>query len=91
VKDTELRVTGSYVDTRAFGGKAVRFGTDVVYQGKVHLRAGYVGHDRLVDATEALGFGLQSGSLVFDIARTFGGIQADNGQAPVWVSLRYLF
>jgi hypothetical protein len=91
VKDTELDVTGSYVDTRSFGGKAVRFGLDVVYEGKVHLRAGYVGHDRLVDATEALGFGLQSGSLVFDIARTFGGIQADNGQAPVWVSLRYLF
>jgi hypothetical protein len=79
------------VDTRSFGGKAVRFGTDVVYEGKVHLRAGYVGHDRLADATASLGFGLQSGSFVFDIARTFGGIQADNGQAPVWVSLRYLF
>jgi hypothetical protein len=91
VKDTELRVNGSYVDTRSFGGKAVRFGTDVVYEGKVHLRAGYVGHDRLADATASLGFGLQSGSFVFDIARTFGGIQADNGQAPVWVSLRYLF
>jgi hypothetical protein len=50
-----------------------------------------VGHDRLAGATASLGFGLQSGSLVFDIARTFGGIQADNGQAPVWVSLRYLF
>ena len=43
------------------------------------------------DASASLGFGLQSGSLVFDIARTFGGIPADNGQAPVYVSLRYLF
>jgi hypothetical protein len=91
VKDTELRAAGSFVDTRSFGGKAVRFGTDVMYQGKVHLRAGYVGHDRRGDASASLGVGLQSGSLVFDIARTFGGIPADNGQAPVYVSLRYLF
>jgi hypothetical protein len=91
VKDTELRASGSYVDTRAFGGKSVRFGTDVVYQGTVHLRAGYVGHDRRGDATASLGFGLQSGSFVFDIARTFGGIPAENGQSPVWISLRYLF
>jgi hypothetical protein len=91
VKDTELRASGSFVDTRSFGGKAVRFGTDVMYQGKVHLRAGYVGHDRRGDASAALGLGLQSGSLVFDLARTFGGIPADNGQAPVYVSLRYLF
>jgi len=91
VKDTELRMAGSFVDTRSFGGKAVRFGTDVTYQNKVHLRAGYVGHDRRGDASASLGFGLQSGSLVFDIARTFGGIPAENGQAPVYVSLRYLF
>ena len=91
VKDTELRASGSFVDTRSFGGKAVRLGTDVMYQNKVHLRAGYVGHDRRGDASASLGFGLQSGSLVFDIARTFGGIPADNGQAPVYVSLRYLF
>lgn len=91
VKDTELRASGSFVDTRNFGGKAVRFGTDVVYEGKVHLRAGYVGHDRRGDATASLGFGLQSDSFAFDIARTFGGIPADNGQSPVWVSLRYLF
>lgn len=91
VKDTELRASGSFVDSRSFGGKAVRFGTDVTYQGKVHLRAGYVGHDRRGDASAALGLGLQSGGLVFDIARTFGGLPADNGQAPVYVSLRYLF
>ena len=91
VKDTELRVSGSFIDLRSFGGKAVRFGTDVVYQGKVHLRAGYVGHDRRGDSSASLGFGLQSGSFVFDIARTFGGLPADNGQPPTYVSLRYLF
>jgi hypothetical protein len=91
VKDTELRASGSFVDTRSFGGNSVRFGTDVMYQGKVHLRAGFVGHDRRGDASAALGFGLQSGGLIFDLARTFGGIPADNGQAPVYVSLRDLF
>lgn len=91
VKDTELRASGSFIDSRSFGGKSLRFGTDVMYQGTVHLRAGYVGHDRRGNASAALGFGLQSGGLVFDIARTFGGLPADNGQAPVYVSLRYLF
>lgn len=91
VKDTELRASGSFIDSRSFGGRAARFGTDVMYQGKVHLRAGYVGHDRRGDASASLGFGLQSGGFIFDIARTFGGLPADNGQSPVYVSLRYLF
>jgi hypothetical protein len=91
VKDTELRAAGSYINSREFGGKSVRFGTDVTYQGKLHLRAGFVGHDRRGDASASLGLGLQSGGFVFDIARTFGGLPADNGQSPVYVSLRYLF
>ena len=49
VKDTELRTAASYINSRSFGGKSVRVGTDVMYQGKVHLRAGYVGHDRRVE------------------------------------------
>jgi hypothetical protein len=91
VKDTELRALGSYVNTRRFGGKSVRLGTDLTYQGKLHLRAGYVGHDRREGTSAALGFGLQSGGLAFDIARTFGGLPAESGQSPVYVSLRYLF
>ncbi|HMG71137.1 MAG TPA: PorV/PorQ family protein [Gemmatimonadaceae bacterium] len=91
VKDTELRALGSFINTRTFGGKSVRFGTDVMYQGKVHLRAGYVGHDRRGSTSAALGFGLQNGGFAFDIARTFGGLPAESGQSPVYVSLRYLF
>jgi len=90
VKDTELQLAGSYINSRDFGGQSGRLGVDLVYQGKVHLRAGYVGHDQRSDASASLGFGLQSGSFVFDIARTFGGLPADNGQTPVYVSLRYL-
>ncbi|MFL5508119.1 MAG: PorV/PorQ family protein [Gemmatimonadaceae bacterium] len=91
VKDTEVHAGASYIDSRDFGGESLRLGTDLIYQGKVHLRAGYVGHDERNDASASLGFGLQSGSFVFDIARTFGGLPADNGQTPVYVSLRYLF
>jgi hypothetical protein len=91
VKDTELRASGSFVDTRSFGGESVRLGADLMYQGKVHLRAGYVGHDRRGDASAALGIGLQSAGFVFDIARTFGGLPAEGGNSPVYVSLRYLF
>ncbi len=91
VKDTELRAAASYINSRSFGGKSVRVGTDVMYQGKVHLRAGYVGHDRRGNASASVGFGLQSGAFVFDIARTFGGLPAEGGQMPVYVSLRYLF
>ena len=91
MRDTELRAAASYVNSRSFGGKSARLGTDVMYQGKVHLRAGYVGHDRRGSASAALGFGLQSGGFVFDIARTFGGLPDEKGQTPVYVSLRYLF
>jgi hypothetical protein len=91
VKDMEWRAAGSWVDTRSFGGKSVRLGTDVVYEGTVHLRAGFVGHDRRGDASASLGFGLQSNGFVFDIARTFGGLPDDTGHSPVWISLRYLF
>ena len=91
VKDTELHAAASFINSRSFGGKSVRLGTDVMYQGKVHLRAGFVGHDRRGDASASVGFGLQSGAFVFDIARTFGGLPAENGQTPVYVSLRYLF
>jgi len=90
VKDTQLHAAASFVNSRGFGGKSVRFGADATYQDKVHLRAGFVGHDQLNDASAALGFGLQSGGFVFDIARTFGGLPSENG-APVYVSLRYLF
>lgn len=91
VKDMEWRAAGSWVDTRSLGGKSVRLGTDVLYEGTVHLRAGFVGHDRLSGASASLGFGLQSNGFVFDIARTFGGLPDEAGHSPVWISLRYLF
>jgi hypothetical protein len=91
VKDVEAVAAVSVLDSRRNGGKAVRLGTDVIYQEKVHLRAGFVGRDARADASAALGFGLRSGPFVFDIARVFGGIPGEDGQQPIYISLRYLF
>jgi len=91
VKDTEILAAVSMLDSRSNGGKAARVGADLIYQGKVHLRAGLVGRDRRTDTNASLGFGLESGPFVFDIARVFGGIPGDDGQPPIFISLRYLF
>ena len=91
VKDTEILAAVSMLDSRSNGGKAARVGADLIYQGKVHLRAGLVGRDRRTDTSASLGFGLESGPFVFDIARVFGGIPGDDGQPPIYISLRYLF
>lgn len=91
VKDLAVLAAASVLDSRSYGGKAARIGTDIVYQGTVHLRAGYVGHDRRGEASASLGLGLESGPFVFDIARMFGGIPDDKGQPPTYISLRYLF
>jgi hypothetical protein len=91
VKDLAVLAAASALDSRSYGGKAGRIGTDIVYQDKVHLRAGYVGHDRRGEASASLGLGLESGPFVFDIARMFGGIPDDKGQPPTYISLRYLF
>ncbi len=91
VRDVEVLAAASLLDSRRSGGKAVRLGADVIYQGKAHLRAGFVGRDRRSDASAALGIGLETGALVFDIARVFGGIPGEDGQQPIYISLRYLF
>lgn len=91
IKDTQVRAAVSLVDSRSFGGRAARVGTVITYLQKVHLRGGYVGHDQRGEASASLGLGLESGPFVFDIARMFGGLPADNGEPPTYISLRYLF
>lgn len=90
LKDTQVNGAGSIVTTRGESGASFRLGTDIVYQNEVHLRAGYVA-SKNDDSSASLGFGIQSGRLVFDIARSFGGLSADAGQPPTYLSLRYLF
>ena len=91
LKDTKVNAAGSLIGTRGESGAAFRVGADVVYQDEIHFRAGYVGDNKNNDSSASLGFGIQSGHLVFDIARSFGGLSADAGQPPTYLSLRYLF
>ena len=91
LKDTQVIGAASVVATRGESGAAFRAGADIVYQNEIHFRAGYVGNRKNNDSSASLGFGIQSGHLVFDIARSFGGLSADAGQPPTYLSLRYLF
>jgi hypothetical protein len=91
LKDTQVIGAASVVTTRGQSGATLRIGTDIVYQNEIHFRAGYVGDRKNTDSNASLGFGIQSGHLVFDIARSFGGLSADAGQPPTYLSLRYLF
>jgi hypothetical protein len=90
VAETEVRIAADVIADRNIDHPAARIGADVTYEKNIHLRAGYVANDAN-GARTALGFGIGTGHLVFDIARTFGGLSADAGQTPTYLSLRYLF
>ena len=90
IADTEVRVASDVVADRNLNRPAIRLGADVAYEKNIHLRGGYLTNDAN-GAPTALGFGIAAGHLMFDIARTFGGLSADAGQTPTYLSLRYLF
>ncbi len=90
VSDIDARVAGDIIATRSADHPSARFGTDVTYQNTVHLRGGYIINDP-DGAKAAVGFGLATGRLTFDIARTFGGLSEDAGKTPAYVSLRFSF
>lgn len=89
-KGAELHLTGDLLDRVRLSDPSARVGADVVWHKKIHARAGYV-----FDSGEAggpsVGLGLTAGSLVVDIARLFEGLSSAAGQAPTYLSLRYLF
>jgi hypothetical protein len=87
---TEVHVTGDLLDEVRIDNPSARVGADVIFQKRFHLRSGYV-----FDASEAggpsLGVGLVTGNLSVDVAQLFQGLSAESGNAPFYVSLRYLF
>ncbi len=90
VSDIEVRVSGDGIATKSLDHPSARFGSDLIYQNTVHLRGGYLIND--ADGSKAaVGFGLGTGRLTFDIARTFGGLSEDAGKTPAYVSLRFTF
>ena len=92
VRETEVRLALDLIDELSARSPSARVGTDIVFQKRAHLRAGYLfeGGDS-EGGGPAVGLGLVSGSIVFDIARVFTGLSADAGQAPTYLSLRVLF
>ena len=90
VADTEVLIAADAVADRNVDHPAARIGADIAYEKNIHVRAGYVANDAN-GARAAVGFGVAAGHLMFDIARTFGGLSADAGQTPTYFSLRYLF
>ena len=90
VSDIDVHLAGDIVATETADDPSARLGADLTYQNTVHLRAGYIANDT-DGANAALGFGLGTGRLLFDIARTFGGLSEDAGKTPAYVSLRFIF
>ena len=69
---------------------AVRVGAELGLAERVFLRAG--AFTASGDGSRAsIGFGIRQGTLGLDFARTFGGISADAGEPPTYVSLRIAF
>lgn len=80
----------SLVSTLSLDSTTARFGTDIVVDERLHVRAGYI-RDQVNGSGGAIGVGLQSGKLVFDIGRTYGGLTGTNDKPPTYFSLRYLW
>jgi hypothetical protein len=90
VSDIEARISGDIIATETADHPSARIGADVAHQKTVHLRGGWIANDT-DGADAAVGFGLSTGRLVFDIARTFGGLSEDAGKTPTYVSLKFSF
>jgi hypothetical protein len=88
VKDTEVRVSGDLVDKLRIENPSGRVGVELAYQKRYFFRTGYVLEE---GGGPAIGAGFGAGGLFVDISRVMGGLYAEAGEAPVHVSLRYLF
>ena len=86
----DLHLSGDLVNQVAFETPSARIGADVIVQKTVHLRAGY-GFERSEASGASIGIGISAGNLIVDIARVFEGFSSGAGEAPTYLSLRYLF
>ena len=85
--EMDVRIAGEMDAEPTFNEPGLRFGSAIVYQRRVHLRAGWGSADTEASGP-SVGFGITAGKLSFDIARTFEGIA---GEPPTYFSLRYNF
>lgn len=86
----DFRVSADLLTPVRFEAPSARAGVELTWQQTVHIRGGYV-FDASERAGPAIGIGVAAGGFVVDLARVFEGFSADAGEAPVYLSLRYLF
>jgi hypothetical protein len=86
----EVHGAADLVSTVKMDSTTARLGTDIIVDERLHVRAGYI-RDPVNGSGGAIGVGLQSGKLVFDIGRTYGGLTGTNDKPPTYFSLRYLW
>lgn len=85
-----LEVAGDLQQSSALGGAAVGLGVVLGYRKELFLRGGYKAQSG--DARGlSFGFGYQRGALAVDVARRLGGLSAQLGEPPTFVSLRARF
>ena len=89
-EDATVQVSAEVADELSFKSPSTYYGVELAWQNRVFFRSGYA-HEQSENSGVSLGFGLSLGSLVLDVARMFEGFSADAGQAPTYLSLRYLF
>ena len=90
--ETAVRLAFDLADGIHVGNPAPRFGADVAFRERFHVRGGYaVEASRSEAGGPSIGLGLTAGNLVFDVARILTGLSADAGKSPTYLSLRYLF
>jgi hypothetical protein len=88
--EATLDLSADLHSASALGGVAGGVGATLGYRGLAFLRAGYkaqAGQGR----GPSIGFGLERGALVFDIARRFDGLSAQLGDPPTYVSVKARF
>jgi hypothetical protein len=86
----DVHTSADLVSTTGLDSTSARVGADVVFEGKIHVRGGYI-LDKANGSGAAIGFGITAGRFVFDLARTFGGLSAAGDKPPTYFSLRYLW
>jgi hypothetical protein len=90
VSDVQVRVgVGGHAAASA-GAPSLRLGAEARYRDRFFVRAGYAGGDG-EGTGPAIGLGAVFERLQLDLARSFGGIAADAGQAPFHFTLRFVF
>jgi hypothetical protein len=88
--DASLKFGAGVVNSIPSTGAGLRVGTELSWQQKIHVRAGYV-HEGPGGSGPTIGVGASTGRLVLDIARLFSDNVANTSTPPTYLSLRFVF